>query len=506
MAKKNKKQPNHARLVVPGLSSKGGATPQAGRVPMQPAQPLAPDAADNATDNTIDLNKAAEPVRQKIARQKKQKRRMQALAMLLIFFLVLFVYFSGLYRSAVLGATDMLEGVRIAMAGGGSFPLSFEISGYSENATMGNSAVVVLGSKDLAIVSNSGRELYRFQHGYGNAHISAGNSRACVYSRGGNELVILGRDSQLLTRTTEREITFAEMSPNGALALVTSSRFRSVLQVYSHYADADAQLTWEITDEKPYAASFYSDNKRLAVACVSTESGVLHSNIYLLQTNKADVQATINGGNATVLDIQYLSTNSILVVYDSYAALYNSSGEEQARYDYGTREIVTMHSRGGVTALVFSAVSNNSVTTVMLDAKLAETGSFAVDTAEVPSVLVDGSTVYLLAGYEVVSYSTGGEMLNSYTSAYKGYTLAYSGQPLLLSAGSVEQLQWMQSPQGQPAGASSASSVSAGSISSGEVPSTEEGSLAQDAGAVSEVSTAGGEASSSLPASWQDAA
>ncbi len=376
-------------------------------------------------------------------RRKKRWRRIRVLVVVLLLACGLLVYFSGLYVAVSMKAGEAFESMRIHLQPGDGFPMDFAMNGFIKAESMGENGFAALGSADMAIVSSTGKELRRVQHGYVAPAMTAGNTRVCVYTRGGKEYVVEGREKRIAYRTTEQEILFAEMSPGGNLALFTHSS----LQVYdTQYEQGSPSFKMSLTDEEPIAATFYTDDRSLALGCLSAREGALGSTLYLLRTDRKDVQAKIRVNDAVVLQLHFTKDGQILAVFDTFAALYGKDGSELARYDYDGRQLRTADYYAGKTALCFGSVAQEKVELVLLDEALTPLFSASSQGTGTPRALVGAEGAYLLVGQEVRAYTLAGTLVETQVLDAKAYSLVWGGQPLAITATAVLPLADMLQP------------------------------------------------------------
>ncbi len=481
LAEKPKKKPRHTKLVLPSdkpqkqtyratdrlgrsLAPKTDEAPGAQTPPPEaPAEaaekaPASPGAAAGGAAKppppaqetpTLPENAVLMPrknPRVVAVRRRKRRRRLLSLLAVLLVAVGIWLYFSGLYLYGVMAFQNFADSMRIRLTPGGGWPAPYTITGYLASREMGGGGFASVGDKDLALFSSSGTELRRVQHGYASPGLSAGDTRVCVYNRGGTEYAVEGRGGTKLRRKTQQEILFATMSPGGTLAVVTSSRYRAAIEIYGPLYAAQPDFSWTLVDEKPVVGAFYSDNKQFALACLSAQQGALGTTVYLLRTDKDQPLAQIRADDARVLQMEYLGQNRLLVVYDSYAATYNQKGEEISRYAYNGRSLQAAHQGKGGLALVFGSGARDSFGLVLLDEKMQPQFETEVAGTGTPRVLSDMEGVYLLFGQELVSFNRQGTPGGSETFTVKPLDLVQAGEPLVLSLSSAQPISHLLTP------------------------------------------------------------
>lgn len=370
-------------------------------------------------------------------KRRRRKKRIQVLLIIALIAASIFVYTSGVYLTAAAMFSDAIENIRIVARPGDGFPMDFSMLGFVKAESMAD-GFAVLGERDVAFISGSGLPLWRSSHGFVNPGMSTGNRRAVVYSRGGREYSIETRTRTLSKHTTEQDILFCEMSPGGWLLVVTNSRHRSNIAVYNtSYNTADPVMEWTRVDETPVTAAFSGDNRSFVLGCVSANGGSLGTTIHFLRTDKNSVQASVRADGSRLLHIEYTSSNRITAVFDTHTAIYNAKGQELARYDYDGRSLWAADINNGMTALVFGTGIGETLHTVLLNSSLEPLFDVAAEGSGTLKVLAAKNGAFLLAGGQVVAYTSDGQISDTLVLPAKPLTLINSGQPLAIISGKI---------------------------------------------------------------------
>ncbi|MEG1322784.1 MAG: DUF5711 family protein [Ruthenibacterium sp.] len=335
-------------------------------------------------------------------RRRRRMRRLRVAAVCVLLAAAVLAYFAGVYGASISMLGDVVDSVSIAFSRGDGFPVSLKLSGFIAAEEL-SGGFVALGERDLVMLSSSGKELRRIQHGYARPCVTAGNARVCVYNRGGTQALVESRTRSLYNLETQDAILLAEMSDNGTMAVVTKSK----LSVYDPLLN---EIWYWKTSEIPTAIAFASDNKHFAVAALHGEGGALGANITLFNTQTSEPAATIVTTEGIPVQMKYLTRDTLLVVYDTFAATYNTAdGTETATYSYGTRTLQSASLDAGKnTVLLFGSPLHTTLTSmVVLSDTLTEIGAAAVD-VRAQSVSADRTGAYVLTSDSVRTYALDG--------------------------------------------------------------------------------------------------
>ncbi|MEG0769630.1 MAG: DUF5711 family protein [Ruthenibacterium sp.] len=380
-------------------------------------------------------------------------RKLRVTVVCIVLTAMIFAYFMGAFGAPLALMGDMVDSLKISMMPGAGFPVDFTLTGYITADTL-SGGFVALGDRELMIYSSHGNLLRRIPHGYARPCMTAGSSRVCIYSRGDTELTVESRTRNLVTRTFDNPILLAEMSENGMLAVFTKNQ----LEVFDPLFESI--WTWNNVSELPLAMAFGDDNKKLAVASLSASGGAIGTTLHFFSTRSEKEQATVTVPDGVPVKMQYRG-GRLLVIYDSFAALYSASGQEVARYDYGVRQLQSASvDSAGRTALLFGAQHYPGITGfVTLDASLTEMGTASVR-SNVNSIAMADKTVYILANGAVLHYALTGELIEKLPMDTKPLAVLDAKDPLLVTAKSVSALKIRRAAA---TGASSASGAQQGS-------------------------------------------
>lgn len=481
MAEKPRKKNRHTSLVVPGEEKKK-KPPRKQRESRKKVEPpkeetqvkQKPEAeqkqeAEQPQKDALPSNAIPLPAQNPLLtkyRRKKLFRRLRFVAVLvLVGWLVLF-FASGAYLTAWVSLQEAAVNVQVAVQPGEGFPAAFSIAGYQDAQSMEDGGFAILGEKEMGIVSSTGRELLRVQHSYISPQMCTSKNRVCVYNRGGSEYMVTRRTGEFYSGAASNSILFANLSPGGNLALCTASRTRYTLEVLN------STLEWQFTytlssNDIPLSATFHTDDKTIALACVAPGGGSMNGRVYILNSRAWNedrvVLGEIRADGVIPLQVHFLTRDRILVLYNQgYAAVYNTAGEELYRYPYENRTLQSADVHGGAVALVFGSAVQDVGQLVTLNNRLEPYASVELDGVGEPSVLLANGTVFVLNGQEVWAHALEGEQLGQFLLEGRALGLVYGGTPLAITSDEIQDLQALLNPPEEPVPAPSTSAQTDG--------------------------------------------
>ena len=300
---------------------------------------------------------------------------------------------------------DQADTVRIPLMPEQGFNQHKGVGNVYQAESLGGS-FVVLGEDGCAVLADSGGRLNTISTGYARPAIAAGKNGFVLYNRSGSELRVESRTREMYTRQTEGSIFLCALSNGGELAVATDDvRKFALLTVYDSHREE--LLTWSLTTAEgvPMRMDFSPDGTQLAIAAVTAQEGQIISNLYLLNLRAGEPQLLASEPGSTPLDLQWMSNDRLLAVYDTHAALFGSSGAVQARREFGGAAVAGVSvGQGGAAVLLGSG--QLSTTALVLDAGLNTRYEGPVPSAN--DIVWTADAFYLLCDSSVECFSLEG--------------------------------------------------------------------------------------------------
>lgn len=367
-------------------------------------------------------------------RARRRKKRIRRTAVFVVVLALLLAYITGIFSASIAAMGDAFESISIALMKGEGYPTNVPVSKLKKTVAVGSNSAY-LGETDLVILSSSGAETLRMQHGYANPAISTSNTRICVYNRGGTELQVESMTRMLFKQTFEKPILLATMSENGYLAVATKSE-RFVAQVIVYNAGFE-ELYKVHAVHIPMLVTFGDNSNQLAIASYIAEGGALHTEIVLY--NKGVEATKIYKENSLALQIHYLNSSTVRILYDNCVIVYNiNSGEELGRYVYNSSTILcTDNTKGNNIAIVFGDEKQTALNkVVVVSDDMQEILQIPLGVA-VEDVLITRDRLYILTGMQVLKYDLKGELLETIDLENYADQLIYSKKVLVVTSKEV---------------------------------------------------------------------
>ena len=366
-------------------------------------------------------------------RHKKRMRRLRWLCACVVFLAAVLAYFTGLYGASASVLGDKFDTLRALFSEGQEFPFTVRAQGLP--------------------------------HAYARPAMAAGNTRLCLYHRGGTSLTVESRSRTLWEYSAQNAIELCAMSPGGTLAIAQ----RGQVSVYTPLFE---EIFTFYTSEHVTAMAFAKDNRHFAVGCPGSENGALSGKVYLFTTDPnaaEEADAVLENPDGMPLKIFYPSASRVVVVYDNYMALYDvQTGSELARFDYGGLPVQSASmGTGGNLVLLFGDGEHSAQTRVVLfDSELNVTGQASVG-ARTFSVTAGRQEAYVLAAGGVYCYGPDGTLWGTQQTESRPLAVVAAQKTVLLTASSASELQFSAPQENAAAGAGSTAPASGTASASG---------------------------------------
>lgn len=372
-----------------------------------------------------------------ILRRRARRRRIM-LVVLLLALLLAAASVTGVLGASLSSLGDTLDSVALYFQRGGGWPAE---TGIQEPTRIEELAggFVELDGEDVAIYSAYGTQVRTLQPGYTRPALAVGNTRFVLYDRSGTSLQVESRTRTLYTKTFTNAIMLCAMSQNGSLGVVTESdRYAAELQVFS--PTMRSTYSWKMTQDQgtPLAMSFASDNRRFAVGTVAARNGQMACTVFMMDTAKSETGPAYTADEGSLLlQLHWLSSDRVLAVFDTYAAVLSASdGTETARYDFGGVSLQGASVNRRTTALLLSTHSGNEL--LVLNGDLQAVGQG--DAGQAEGVACADTAVYLWGVNSVSCHELDGSERWTRELDNRPQAILVANQPLLFTAGRVEVL------------------------------------------------------------------
>ncbi len=218
------------------------------------------------------------------------------------------------------------------------------------------------------------------------------NNAAPVIKTGGKYVLTYSFDvpGAMLTKggdslefATENNIIGGSVNKNGYCALITREKgYKAQVVVYS--PEGEVLYKWHSADNYIIDAAISYDNRTLAVATADFSKNTASGGLMLFNFSQEKPFAGQVLENNIIMQIKYTGKDTLLVVGDIGAAVFNSLGEKKAEYSYSGKSL-TNYDIGDDNELVLALNESDSVLNdteiKILGSNLKEKGTYIANGA-----------------------------------------------------------------------------------------------------------------------------
>ncbi len=296
----------------------------------------------------------------------------------------------------------------------GEFELNVS-GGVDYQANFISNELFILCDKYLYIYGLDGKLKDSRQHAYSNAVMKINSNRALVYSSNGTTFRVDTPNKMLYEMTLEQPIWFGVLSDEGYAAIVTESEtYACRLTVY----DATGKLiyTRECVDRLS-DVSFCGNG--CIFSTISAADGELMTTLQYITFDSNDVHWETDPISTLCLKVCTLPEGGALVIGDTKAAYYSSTGALAGSYDYNAALQDYDFQDGKAAVLLKNEERRQSV--LMLFSDKASAPVIVSLNSIAKSIVIGDELTYMLGNGQIRTYSFGGEELESIdvTDAYE---------------------------------------------------------------------------------------
>ena len=292
--------------------------------------------------------------------------------------------------------------------GSGEYPI--EISGSKVlSVEASDNYYYVLSDLNIFAVSNAGKQINSFNHGFSDPVLNASNTRALVYDQGQKTYSVFTLRKRIISKTLNHNIICAHISDSGRYAIAThSDSYSSTVSVYDKRGKNI--FTWNCAKDLINSVTLSPNGKRLAVSTVNAVNGELSSRFYIFDIKKTDPQNIFDFADKTVYSISS-NRKGVYIVSNSGYIFIQWSGSRKT--DENTKlqiEFFRITSKGAV--VVENRTTDRSDNKIILLNRYGQLDNSFGFSGNIGDIRQNGSHIYIISDAFVYVYNTKGEFVS----------------------------------------------------------------------------------------------
>lgn len=215
-------------------------------------------------------------------------------------------------------------------SGSGSYPISLETAN-TENVVVKSNFYYVLTNSEVKAVSNGGKVIFTYTHGFENPVIKTSSTRALVFNQGGNNAIIFNLDEVCSTIETEKEIKTAAIGEDGTYVIVTDADgYVAAVNVYEK--DDTLLYQWFSSNDMVNNVALSENGEKLAVSTLTTNVGGFNSKLMILNYESANPEFTREYNGEIIYNLSTAYSDGLAVATANNFDFINWSEYELKQY------------------------------------------------------------------------------------------------------------------------------------------------------------------------------
>jgi len=348
--------------------------------------------------------------RKELLRRNKKiaKRRQMRLTFIAVAVTLVLVHITGVYGASLAYLGDFVSSGMVYMQFGAGFPVETENQTYKQSERMGSS-LCVLDADSLSFYSPTADKVYEYYHSMQNPVISASGKRVAIYNSNDTSFKVLNAHDVLFSSEMENDIIHASLAQNNCVAITTKSQsYNGEVKVF----DSQMQeiFTWLNAKSFPVQSFLSPKATKLAVSCVLTVDGKLHSQIYLIDTDTGEEKFMLENSGDVALGVEFIKEDTLIVFYTDKAKAVNiADGTVKGEYSYNGADLTAYDIKNAQIVMALGDYDGLSATElVVTDLSFAKAFAVTVQQA-VTAVEITNQRIFALGSQRISQYDLKGQ-------------------------------------------------------------------------------------------------
>ncbi len=385
------------------------------------------------TDYSSDIemtsgNSKQQKQKMRVVKGKKleQKRRFKGFLYAMCILLAIFIVAQLIMPAGVVETVSN----SVAVMGTGKYPLELD-SSDTVNVVSKGSYYYVLTDTKINAISNSGKLIYSYTHGYENPVLKTSETRALVFNQGGTEALVFTLSGLKSTLSHEKEIINATIGQDGSYAFVTAAdNYAAAVSVYKK--NSELVFEWFSSEDMVNDVAIAPSGKKIAVSTMSSAVGSYNSKLCILNFKSPDAEYTKDFQNTIIYNLNAATSRGFSVLTENSYNFISWRGKVITEYKNEYTADMFRTSKGN-SVMVFNRESDktdNRIAVFSKNGKLKEELEFK---GIITDIQVKGGNIYCLSDTNVYILDDDGTVLRTATCGFGAQRLAVIAQNTVAS-------------------------------------------------------------------------
>lgn len=350
----------------------------------------------------------------------EQKRRFKIFSYVVCVLLISFLIMQ------IIMPAGLVETVYTSLSalGTGKYPIELESSDTINTVSKGW-YYYVLTDKNLNAISNSGKVIYSYNHGFENPVLKTSQTRALLFDQGKTTALIFNSGGLKSQITVKEKIINAAIGENASYAFITNAdNYAAAVKVYNK---RDKLLyEWFSSEDLINNVAISKNGKKIAISTVTSAVGSYNSKVSILNYKSANAEYSKDFKNTIVYSLDSESRGFSVVTQNSYDYIsWKGKNITQYSNDYSV-DMVRNGEFGKV--VVLNRESDKTDNRIVIFSKSGKIKNQMEFKGIITDISVKGSNVYCLSDTTVYILNTKGDVVRNTTCGFGVQKIAIIGQ------------------------------------------------------------------------------
>ncbi|MBE6750414.1 MAG: hypothetical protein E7560_04550 [Ruminococcaceae bacterium] len=366
--------------------------------------------------------KRQKPSSMKVVKGKKEEhlRRWKITAIGVALALVLVVVLNLIFPAGLFQSVSNA----VSIIGTGSFPIETDGTQTINTVSKGN-YFYVLTNSHISAISNSGKKIFSFAHGFDNPVIKTSSDFSLVYEQGGKQVLIFDLKGLKRSAEAKKAILTAAISDSGAYAIATrSEKYNSAVTVYSK--KGKMLYEWYSAEDTVNNVVISPRANKIAVSTFNASSGQFASSVKVLSFKSPTPLFTYNISGSLVYNLDNSSRSGFTIIESNTLKFVKWSNYKTLEYtnEYNTSMLRT--SKNGKIA-VFNRESDKTDNKIAVFAKNGKCKYELQYKGIISDIALLGRHIYCISDTDVFVLDTNGEVINRMQYGFGATRISVTG-------------------------------------------------------------------------------
>lgn len=323
--------------------------------------------------------------------------------------------------------------------GGGSFPITLSGSQTVTTSTR-NSYFYILSNTHLTAYSNSGKEIFNYEHGLEKPVLKISARGAVVYNQGNKEILVFDINGLKHSLSAKKNIITANISNSGYFAIATvSDKYASEVIVYNN--NAKSVYEWYSAEDTVNAVALSKNGKKIAVSVFNSQNGEFISKVNVLNYKSATPEFTETYNNTLIYNLDSSFSSYFAVVTSNKIKVIKWSNFKSNEYNSEYSLSVLNHYDDGYVA-VFNRQNDKTDNKIVLLSKKGKIEAEIDYVGEISDIGVRGANIFCMNDTEIIMISKDGKILKKSNFGFGGVNLisVSSSNVLVITDNKIEKI------------------------------------------------------------------